>query len=191
MQDEDPVNHAAYSKVPFFMSSGCGVGNYYEACYNTSDFTNQTLTIQVNDNLALLYGMTHGGLMSFTSAISYPGDEHSPGEWPTFTSTIADPLKNFGDGSLAAANAFSSNPYVLIGAGTLKAGAYVPYGTTMQTLAGITVSTTGYLYNYPGQLIWMEDFIVTATGGCLVKGNEVRVYPESDLKGEVDLQSGI
>jgi len=193
MQDEDPVNHAAYSKVPFFINSGCGVGNYYAACYDPNDFTNNTLTAEIDDNLALLYGMTHGGLISFTSAVSYPARENNASyySWSTFTSTIAGPSKTFGDGSLALANETPAIPYVLIGAGTLKASAYIPYGTTMQTLAGITISTTGQLYSYPGQLIWMEDFTVTAAGGCTVQGNEVRVYAESDLKGEVDLKSGI
>jgi hypothetical protein len=32
MQDEDPVYHAAYSKVPFFVSSGCEVGDYMGCC---------------------------------------------------------------------------------------------------------------------------------------------------------------
>jgi hypothetical protein len=81
--------------------------------------------------------------------------------------------------------------FIFIGAGTLKASAYVPYGTTMQTFNGVTISTTGQLYNYPGQLIWLENFTVTPTGGLTVQGKEVRVYAESDLNGSVDLKSGL
>lgn len=40
---------------------------------------------------------------------------------------------------------------------------------------------------HPGELVWMENFTVTSSGTCNVQGGEVRIYPESDLQGEVHI----
>jgi hypothetical protein len=82
-----------------------------------------------------------------------------------------------------------STGFILIGAGTLKAPAYIPYGTSKQNICCVAVTTTGNTYSYPGNLVWVEDFNVATSGGCTIQGREVRVYSESDLKGEVDLKN--
>ena len=187
MQDEDPIYNAAYSKVPFFVSSGCQVGNYM-GCYDY-DSIYQNLTSTISNDLGLLYGMAHSGLISLTSAVDYPG--YQGAQFTPFTTTLAAKDINgqpntIGDGVLNQSNANLSNPYVFIGAGTLRAdsSAYVPYGTQETKLIDLQISNT-VTYSYPGNLIWLENFNVTSSGNCTINGKEIRIYPESDLNGEV------
>jgi hypothetical protein len=195
MQDEDTVNHNSISKVPFFVSAGCEVGNYM-GCYDPTDTYHQTFETSphVENCLGLLYGMAHSGLISLTSAISYPGCEDNPftpfttsltgkdsyGQWNTFGKAL---LAQYNSGNIFI-------PLVFIGAGTLRADstAYVPYGTQEVTIANQQISsdTTN---SDPGDLIWLQGLNVTSTGNYTAVGKEVRIYPESDLKGTVDIKT--
>jgi hypothetical protein len=189
MQDEDTLYHNSISKVPFFVSSGCQTGDYM-ACYKY-DSVYENLTSAISNDLGLLYGMAHSGLMSFTSAISYPKGE----DFRNFTMTLAGKdsrgqPNTFGDAMLTKCNSLIDVPMVLIGAGTLRADstAYVPYGTQEVTIENQQISNT-VTYSDAGELVWLQNFNVTSTGNCTVIGKEVRIYAESDLQGTVDIKA--
>jgi len=200
MQDEDMVNHHSISKVPFIVSSGCDVGDYM-GCYDPADWYHEIFQTSphIENDLGLLYGMAHSGLISLTSAISYPGG--SVNLFSPFTSELAGKdchgqPNTFGDGLIAQYNttvpSYSTNdfniPLVLIGAGTLRAdcNAYVPYGTHMTSLIDMQITGT-YSHSFPDTLIWMQNSSVTSTGNCALSGKEIRIYAESDLQGAVDI----
>lgn len=137
--------------------------------------------------------MAHSGLISLTSAISYPGGLGN--EFYPFTQTIAS--KDVGGMPNTAGDALRAQYnhkvpnyppppdsiyenfgliYSLIGAGTLRpdSNAYVPYSTLEQQVINITINNiTNYIY--PGDLIWMQNFTVTSTGNCTVQGNEIDI----------------
>jgi len=51
---------------------------------------------------------------------------------------------DFGQAYLAKAPTLDGNPqFILLGAGNLKSAPYIPYGTTITSFIGTTVSTTG------------------------------------------------
>jgi hypothetical protein len=190
MQDEDAVNHNSISKVPFFISSGCETGNYM-CCYDPADVSHNNFETSphVENCLGLLYGMAHSGLISFTSAISYPEGEG----FDNFTIALAGKDSHgqpntFGNALLAKCNNDIGIPMVLIGAGTLRADstAYVPYGIQEVTIVNQQISNT-VTYSDPGKLVWLQGLNVTSSGNCTTVGKEVRIYAESDLKGAMHI----
>jgi hypothetical protein len=191
MQDEGD-DHKAFSKVPFIVSAECEVGGYFN-CYDTVT----TLSGEIFNDLGLLYGMGNNGLISLTSTKDYWGSEIDP--FYPFTNTL-NAVNYFGlaatmgDGMRSIFNAYgicgppSNENYVLIGAGTLKAAPYIPYGMQMQQLSGGNIENTDTC-NYSGQLIWLQNFNVASTGNFTAIGKEIRIYAESDLKGEADIKA--
>ena len=205
MQDEDGAYHNAISKVPFFISSGCLVGDY-TGCYDTSDWLHEYLSAPTLNCLGQLYGMAHSGLISLTSAISYPGASYQNSFAP-FTSKLATKdgkglASDFGSASLAQYNSGNDMlcgewgypcyniPLSLFGAGTLRddSTAYVPYGTLEIQIMNQQISGT-FSHTYSDSMVWLENYNVSPTGNCSISGKEVRIYAESDLRGTVDVSS--
>jgi hypothetical protein len=135
--------------------------------------------------------MAHSGLISLTSAISYPGNGNF---FSPFTMKLAGKdnrgmPNTFGD---ALVDQYNIGAYIiplsLMGAGTLRADstAYVPFGALEIKLTDQQITGT-FNHTYPDTLVWLENFNVTATGNYTVVAKEVRIYAESDLKGEVHI----
>jgi hypothetical protein len=193
MQDEDVSYHNAVSKVPFFISAGCLVGDY-TGCYDTTDWLHEYLSVPTLNCLGQLYGMAHSGLVSLTSAISYTG--YQSNQFTRFTSKLASldtyglPC-TFGSALLDQYNRGASNiPLTLFGAGTLRADstAYIPYSTLEIQLINQQITGT-FSHTYSDSLVWMENYNVASTGNCTVSGKEIHIYAESDLKGSVDVSA--
>jgi hypothetical protein len=137
----------------------------------------------INDQ-GVLYGMLYSGLIALGTATSnYPDNDYSP---------LLDSLNKvnefgeqytFGDAFVKKNVSFSSYLFeILIGAGSLTAQPYIPYGETLVQDSSLTITGTQTIDN-AGMYYRLKDLNVTETGNATIHAKEIRIYPETDIKG--------
>lgn len=161
IQDEDMESHKKYSKVPFFLANSCHLNEY------------SNVTGGAGNNVGLLMAMTQNGLISMGSINSNDRARKYLG----FISAI-NKGQCFGDAFLSYVNTesgLSDVSFIMLGAGTLKAQAYVNYGSTL--MRDYTLANGMFNYETPLHLINVST--IAGRISTIITNKEIRIAPET------------
>lgn len=152
------------SKVQFFLTNSCHLCHY-----------NATSGSAYN-NLGNLFAMLYNGLISMgTVTVNYAGGSYF---------NFVQALKNgddFGQAYLKQSSSllYGDPQFILLGAGNLKAAAYIPYGA--QIVSDVTInSAVNKTYQTP---VYLKNYNVTPSGSLNFNAkSEIHIVPESAFR---------
>jgi hypothetical protein len=156
-------------KTPFFIANSCHLSEYTGSTINGANC------------LGYLFAMLYSGLIS----VGTTNNNWTASSYSTFIQAIND-KKDFGQAFLAQAQEVypnklfvSDEQYQLIGAGNLKAEAYIPFGSPL--LANTSVDSVIDV-DYPSA-VTLKNYIVNPTGDVSIGAvRQIKVTGESHFK---------